>query len=66
MLTISMPKMALGDDIETFLEVFERMAEVCGWPPSEWLRVAGAIRPEWACKGPLKKRNKLLNSNGGY
>jgi len=31
-----MPKMAPGDDIEAFLEVFERTAEACGWPPAQW------------------------------
>jgi len=31
-----MLKMAPGDDVEAFLEVFKGTAEACGWSPMQW------------------------------
>ncbi|XP_073779323.1 uncharacterized protein [Danio rerio] len=33
---IMLQKMALEDDPEVFLDLFEKMAEACGWPRAEW------------------------------
>jgi len=35
-LTISLPKMTPGDDMEAFLEAFESTAEACVWPHAQW------------------------------
>jgi len=35
-LTISLPKMMPGDDVEAFLEVFESIAGACEWPHAQW------------------------------
>jgi len=35
-LTVSMQKMAPGNEIETILEVFKGTAEACVWPPTQW------------------------------
>ena len=33
---ISLQKMGPQDDPEVFLDLFEKMAEACGWPRAEW------------------------------
>lgn len=35
-LSVSILKMALGDEKEAFLQVFKLTAEGCGWPPIQW------------------------------
>jgi len=53
-LTISIQKMAPGDNVEAFLQVFELTAKVCGWPPTQWV----------LCLLPLLTGDRLATANG--